>query len=219
MLREFGLVVLVVILSACQVLSPPNTAATLQAEGHGYVATATNVRQTAEAQQTQVMATAAAANTRIADAQRVNQQLLATVRAGATTDPRAPSDTHAVVTPQNLEAGQRWFVKTGTSTQIRDSDGCVIQPQIQFSVDVPRIYATVHVFNIQSGVRMGAEWSYEGTVVLTENWTVPQSSADLCMWFDITPQTVSFQPGSWSVKLFADGFQLEEAMTFSMVAS
>jgi hypothetical protein len=108
-------------------------------------------------------------------------------------------------------------VKTGTTTVVRESDGCVEQTQTRFPIDTPRIYATVHAFNIESGVQMSVAWYYEGTEVLRENWVVPQSSADLCIWFYLEPSTVEFRPGVWSVQLFADGFRLEDAMVFSMV--
>jgi hypothetical protein len=214
--RVWGVVVL--FLSACQVLNPPNTAATLQAEGRGYVETATAVQNGLYLQQTQVVATSDAASTLVADTQRINQQLLATVRAGATLEPRRSTDTtNVVVTPEGVEPGRRWFVKTGTSRSVRDSDGCVEQAEISFPVDTPRIYATVQAFNVESGVQMSAAWYYEGAEVLRESWTVPQSAADLCIWFDISPATVEFRTGSWSVQLFADGFQLEDPMTFSLV--
>lgn len=208
--------VVLVLLSACQVLDPPNTAATLQAEGRGYVQTATAVQQVAQAQQTAVMATAESANTQVAQVQRINQQLLATVRAGDAPDLRISND-NAAVTPVGVEPGRRWFVKTGTTARVREADGCAEEAQIQFALDTPRIYATVRAFNIESGVQMSVAWYYESTEVLRENWTVPQSSSDLCMWFYIDPEIVEFRPGSWSVRLFADGFQLEDAMVFALV--
>lgn len=213
----YRLALVILLLSACQVLDPPNTAATLQAEGRGYIETATAVQDTAHLQQTQVMATAQAASTRVADTQRINQQLLATVRAGDLVDPNAAARNSVVATAVGIESGQRWFVKTGTTTVVRESDGCVEQTQTRFPIDTPRIYATVHAFNIESGVQMSVAWYYEGTEVLRENWVVPQSSADLCIWFYLEPSTVEFRPGVWSVQLFADGFRLEDAMVFSMV--
>jgi hypothetical protein len=101
---------------------------------------------------------------------------------------------------------------------VRESDGCVEQTQIEFSVDTPRIYATVQAFNIEAGVEMSVAWFYEGTEMLREGWIVPQSASDLCIWFYMDRESVEFLPGSWSVRLFADGFQLEDAMVFSLTA-
>lgn len=189
--------------------------ATFQAESRMYVAEATAIAQTAQVDTRRVVVTAQAAETKIAEIQSVNLVLLATVRAG---DPVQGVVADTVATPVGLDPTRRWFVKTGTSERVRESDGCVVDPHISFSVDARQIYATVRAFNIQSGTLMSAQWYYEGNEVWRDSWTVPQNAADLCIWFDIQPSYVEFQPGNWSVRLFADGFQLEDPMAFALIA-
>lgn len=206
--------VLLMTLSACQVLTPPDTEATLQAEGRGYIATATAVRELARIQQTRVMATAEAAATRVMEMQRVNQQLLATVRAG---DPLEPLRVdNPAVTEALMDDTSAQFIGTGTASAVRESDGCVDTPQTAFMSDTLRIYATLHAYNVRAGTRMEAAWSFEGGEVLRDSWTVPQDEADICIWFFIDPTLVEFRPGNWSVQLYADGVPAGEAMPFQI---
>ncbi len=211
-------ILLVLVVSGCQVLNQPDMPATLQAENMGYVVEATEIAQTITGRAAEIQLTADASATEIAQMRVVNQVLLATVRAG---DPQGVQGVVAntITTPVGLEAGQRWFVKTGTSARVRSGDGCVEDPRLSFATTAEQIYATVRAFNIQAGVVMSAQWYYEGNPVWEDSWALDRNSADICMWFDITPNNVEFQPGSWSVRLFADGFQLEEAMTFSITAA
>lgn len=215
MVRFLCLVALWVALSGCQVLDPPDVPATLQTENLSYVVQATEIAQQATLEAEDVRATAQAAGTRAADIQMVNRVLLATVRAGD------PDDSVSVVantlaTPVGLDPNQRWFVKTGVSTRVRESDGCVEDAHIRFSTEDQRIYATVVAYNINQGVRMSASWAHEGNTVHEDSWIVNRNAAHICIWFDISGDVVALTPGNWSVRLFADGFQLEEAMTFSI---
>jgi hypothetical protein len=204
-----------VLLTGCGVFSVPDMPATLQAENIGYVVEATALADSAARTEQQIQVTAEAAGTRVAESQMVNRVLLATVRAGDAAVVRNIV-ANTIATPVDLEPGQRWFVKTGTSSRVRSMDGCVEDARLRFPANTERIYATVRAFNIGAGVVMSAQWEYEGTTVWQDSWVLNQGSSDICMWFDIDRYTVDFLPGSWSVRLFADGFQLEEAMSFSI---
>lgn len=209
--------VALLIVSGCGALAGPDVPATLQAENLGFVREATQIAQAGAADRALIAATADAAATRVAELQGVNTVLLATVRAG---DP--PEQGVSVVAqtggrPAGLAEGQRWFVRTGVATSVRQSDGCVVNPQVSFPADTERIYATVHGYNINAGVIMSVEWLHEGTVVWQESWPVERNWADICMWFYIDREIVDFQPGSWSARLFADGFQLEEPISFTIM--
>jgi len=201
------------LVSGCEAFSGPDMPATFQAESRLYVAEATAIAVTAQADAQRVEVTAQAAETKIAEIQAMNAVLLATAYAGDTSQ-GVVVDTFA--TPVDLDPNRRWFVKTGVSDRVRDSDGCVEGAHVNFPVDSTQIFATVQAFNIQAGTLMSVQWFYEGSEVWQDSWTVPQNSANLCIWFDIQPSYVEFKPGSWSVRLFADGFQLEDPMSFSM---
>lgn len=216
-MKWYFAVIWLLALAGCQVFAGPDVPATLQAENMDYVVEATALAEDAIDTQQQVQATAEAAGTRVAAVQGVNRVLLATVQAGDPAGGRLIV-ANTIATPVDLDPGQRWFIKTGVSDTVRSSDGCVENPRLRFEANTQRIYATVRAFNIESGVRLSAEWYYEGTTVWQEAWVLDRGSSDICMWFDIDPGKVDFLPGNWSVNLFADGFQLEEAMTFAISA-
>lgn len=205
----------VLLLVGCEALGGANVPATLQAENLGYIAEATRIAQSFNRDAQRVEVTSAAALTEVASMQQANAELLVTVRAGETPLPAREVLMDSI--PIQLEAGQRWFVKIGTSTHIRESDSCISQPQIVFQNGVSRIYAGVRAYNIEAGVRMSASWSYEGEVVHEEAWDLNRGSSNICMWFALDSSQVALSPGSWAVRLFADGFQLEEAMTFTII--
>jgi hypothetical protein len=202
--------------SGCGVLSRPDVPATLQAENLGFVQEATQIAQAGAADRALIAATADAAATQVAALQGVNTALLATVRAGDPPEPGVRAAARTGSAPAGLAEGQRWFVPTGMAASVRESDGCMENPQVSFPADTERIYATVRGYNINAGVVMGVEWLYEGTSVWQEQWPVERNWPDICMWFYIDPATVDFQPGNWSARLFADGFQLEQPLTFSI---
>ncbi len=212
---RYAIVFMALLVSGCQVLNQPDMPATLQAERIGYVAEATAIAQTATAEAGGVQVTALAAGTRIAQVQAVNQVLLATVRAGDPPEVRGVV-ANTIATPQGLQAGQRWFVKTGVGSAVRSSDGCVEDVRLRFETTVERLYATVKVFNIEAGVEMSVSWFHEGDLMWQERWTVNRSAGEMCIWFDLARENVDFLPGSWSVLMYADGFQLEDAMTFAL---
>lgn len=216
MKHHLWIILSLLLTTGCEAFNRPDVPATFQAESLAYVAEATAIAQTAQVNARNVELTAQAAETKVAEILVMNTVLLATVRAG---DPVREVVADTIATPVGLDPNRRWFVKTGTSERVRASDGCVEDPHINFSVDARQIYATVRAFNIQSGTLMSAQWYYEGNEVWRDSWTVPQNSSDLCIWFDIQPSYIEFRPGNWSVRLFADGFQLEDPMAFALTAS
>ena len=203
------------LLSACQVLNAPDVPATLSAQNIGYIIESTAIASTLQARAASIESTAQAASTTVALGSDINLQLMATMRVVLTpTSARAVDPVSAV--RDALAEGQRYFVKTGVSTSVNPSDGCVIQASTVFPADVTVLYATARVFNIQAGVPLAAEWFYEGNLVRTDRWTNPNASSEMCFWFNVTEAEVDFTPGNWSVALYAEGFQLEDRMNFTI---
>ena len=107
--RACGLLLLALAASACSALTPDNPAATLQAERSGYVAEATSIAQAAQAQGTQVVATAVAAQTYVAQMEGRNRLLLATLQVAfpptqALIDNAGPSTPGQMETPAPLDS-------------------------------------------------------------------------------------------------------------------
>ncbi|MBI5666596.1 MAG: hypothetical protein HZC41_01190 [Chloroflexi bacterium] len=216
---------LLLVLGACQALQRPDMPATLQAEAGAYVAEATAIAQTVQAQQERLAATVDAAGTRVAETNSINQQLLATARVLVPPTPgrtvgSAPEVAGSPM-PEMMSAdgaGTPAFINTGVTGSIRESDGCANGLQTQFTADADRIYVTTRATSIRAGTVMSVEWRYEGQVVYSDTWTVNQDATDFCLWYFITPEDVPFQAGNWSVELAADGSKIEPAVSFSITA-
>lgn len=215
---------LLIALSACQALRGADMPATLQAEAGAYLAEATAIAQTSQAQQQRLAVTAAAAETRIAEMSSVNQQLLATARVMIPPTPGRTAGSAPELAgsplPDMMSAGvgtgQQTFTNTGVAGSIRASDGCATGLQTEFPAGTNRIYVTTHAVSIRAGTVMSVEWRYEGQVVYSDNWTVEQDAAGFCLWYFITPEDVPFQAGNWSVQLGADGVMIEPDVMFTI---
>ncbi len=203
--------------TGCQVVGSPDIPATTQAENLEIVHEATRIAQAAQADREAVAATADAVMTEVADLQQANLVLLATVRAGDPPTQGVIVSTDGLGQVPALTPGQRWFTRTGVSQRINEADGCVVSPQITFTMDTPIIYATMRVFNIESGVQLSALWEREGMEMYRDSFVLNRGASEICLWFSIERSEVEFVPGNWTVRLFADGFQLESPLAFTIL--
>ncbi len=233
--RYFFACLLMLLASACQAVGGQNPAATLEANNNVFLAEATNLAMTANANGTQVMATAQVIQTQVMQVNTVNQHLLATVIAGSSPTPRVvvgnadPSSSNSMPTgggqigdvPVQSSDGSTvgaQFTQIGTASSVRNSDGCADGLQNQFSSDASQIYITAQAFNLPAGTMMSAEWSSNGTVLVTNSpWTVDQNYDDICVWFFISQEDTPFTPGEWSARLLANNVPIEPAASFTIV--
>jgi hypothetical protein len=212
-LKYWTLLILIQI-AGCQVFTPPDPVATLQADNNAIIAEATAIARAVDIDRRDVQATAMAAMTEVADLQTGNLELLATVRAGDPPQARVVAQTNSALAAQT--PGQRWFTKTGVALQINQADGCVVAPQITFPAGVEKIYSTMHALNVEAGLQLSAAWSYEGTEVHQESFTLDRDWSEVCLWFFIDSATVDLLPGHWSVQMYADGVGLESPTAFTI---
>ena len=226
--------IVTVLIGACSALTPEDPAATLQAEREGYIAEATSISQSAEAQATQVEATALAAQTYVAEMEGRNQLLLATLRAvlpptqqivnrsgvvtpglmatqapGGIAAPTQPGDVASNPANTSGSLGDMQFTQVGTASNVRDSDGCAVSLEYSFPANIQRIYITTRGLNVKAGTQMHVEWDYQGQSTHTEDWTVPNDDADFCTWFYLEPTGEAFAAGDWSVSLTANGIPVD----------
>ena len=204
-------------LAACSSISSADMEATLRAERDGYILEATALRATTEADALRIAGTAVAAQTHVANQNAINAALLGTVRAVVPPTRQVIAAFSGAATPEPINQGERWFVKTGMATAVNESDGCIVAPEIEFTPSTPRIYATFQAFNIQSGTPLSITGLYEGQPRHQESFTTQSNASRICLWFYIEPSMVEFTPGSWAAQLYADGFALGQPMTFSIV--
>lgn len=222
-------------LAACSSFATDDPAATLRAEREGYVLEATAIADSALAQRTQVLETAAAAQTRVGQIEAANTLLLATLRAAVPPTQQIISDTGVVTpgqvaTPAPLGAEQAvtalpgagdvpagsQFVETITALSVRASDGCVDVAMTNFAADIGRIYIVTRAQTIAGGTVMRVEWAYQGTPTFSEEFTVSSSSENYCLWFYIEPTADVLSAGDWSVQLFADGVPIQPQVAFTV---
>ncbi len=222
-----GLVGLVLIASACSALTPDNPAGTLQAQREGYVTEATSIAQAAQVQGTQVMGTALAAQTYVAQMEGRNQMLMSTMQVvfpptqalivnnGTSTPgqmatplpPGALGETSMAPTQDagGASVGSAHFTQVGTASGVRQSDDCADTLVYAFPASVQKIYITARGLNVAQGTEMRAEWYFQGQLSFSESYTIPRDDTDFCLWLSITPTDVALSTGNWSVKLLANG--------------
>ena len=211
-------IILTGLLAACQVFSGPDVVSTLQSNNRSMATEAVALEQTGQAEETQLLVTVQAYETEIAQIMVLNQHLVSTVRAGdRPTEARAPGVVPDAAQFVATGTGNLQFVQTGTANQVRESDGCAVAVQTQFTPDTPRIYVTTRALNIAEGTVVQVEWRYEGTMQFQESWAVPYSASEFCLWFHIEPDSVALVPGSWSARLFVENSGVEAEATFLIV--
>lgn len=205
-----------ILVAACGMSAPiSDLEATLHAEADHIFAEATAIRATAEVHTAQTVGTIVASGSYVEQRRAVNASLLATARADIVPTQQVVANVFSG-TPDAILRGERWFVKTGTTTNIQASNGCAIAPQGQFPTDTGEIYATFEAHNIASGTPLSATWLHDGQTVHQESFNLNGNHGFICLWFSITPSVVAFTPGVWSVQLYAEGFPLEGPMLFTI---
>jgi hypothetical protein len=204
------------ILAACQVFSSADVPATLQAQNGAYIAEATALAQTHEAGSAQLLATVQVAETYVSREENINQVLVVTVRAGdpPTVGRSVGSAAGAAATPAS---GETQFVDIQMAASVRESDSCADSIQTEFPAETQEIYVTARALNIRTGTSLSVEWRYEGELVWQENWSVPVDSDSFCLWFNIDPAVVALLPGNWSASLYANGVSIGPSASFSIL--
>lgn len=207
----------VLFISGCAAFNAQDERVTLEAERIGFATEIAALATQDVVERTESAQLAAESDATLAVMNGINQQLVATLQRVITPTPPLDSVQQISGTQAAQFEGRRLFVKTGVSEQVNPQDGCVEGAALTFSVDSPRIYATARAFNIESGTPLMARWFYENELAYEFSFTTERGYDDWCFWFDITPDLVEFKAGSWAVRLYADGFQLEDPIPFTLV--
>jgi hypothetical protein len=207
---------LLLALSACQAFTRPDTPATLRAENEGYIMEATSIAQTAQAESANLGATAVAAEGTLTIMDNIKQQLMATARVAIPPTPLIEGGGVTGDGSGGIGVSTLQFINVGTASSVRDSDGCATDTQSQFTSDTQRIYVTARALNMRAGTLLGVEWLYQGAIVHKEDFVVPIDDDDYCLWFNIDPSTVTFSPGGWIVRLYANETPVEPEVDFNV---
>ena len=212
-------IILGVVLGGCQVLNAPNVPATVSVQNTAFAAEASAIPQSLEGTAVALARTAIVAETSVADINSVNRQLIATVDA-VVPAASAPQAGVAPVVPNGDTAASgttaSTLVEIGVTQRKRDSDGCADGTQSQFAIDTPIIYATTRAPSINAGAVVSVEWKYQGQVVGSGSYTLPQDQTNFCMWFPLDPANIPFTAGSWSVQFSLNGTVVEPTIFFNI---
>lgn len=218
-MKRFMPIILVIALSGCAAFNQEDTYATLEVEYNAYATEIVVVNDENQRNIETSNQNIGTAEALIAMERGINLQLVGTLERAVTPTPGLIIDQSLNPTIEAEFSGRRYFQKTGMSLDVQSEDGCVTVPNLSFPVDSERIYATARVQNIESGVPLASKWYYEEELVYEFDFVTDTSHSNWCFYFYIEPDIVEFRPGSWSVRLFADGFQLEGPMPFTMTSN
>ncbi len=207
-----------VLLGSCQVLNAPNAPATLSAQNTAYAAEATAIPLSLGQTSVAIARTAIVAETRVAEINSINRQLIATanVIAPGTLSPQIAVAPVVSGNGQTVNSTATTFADTVVTSRKRDSDGCADGSASQFAVDTSIIYAITRATSINSGAVVTVEWKYQGQVVGSGSYTASQDETNFCIWFPLDPANVPFTPGSWSVQFSLNGNVVEPTLFFNI---
>jgi hypothetical protein len=225
-LIEFGKFLIIALaafamLPSCGALGQADVPATMAAQN---AALATEIVMLDEISTSESMVSlnrAAELATSAAQINGVNAQLVGTLQVVVTPTPQLQADAFDPMAPSAPgEVGQRLYVNSGISTEVRSSDGCVVDPREQFSPLVSRLYATFVAFNLTAGTLFRVEWWWTTNqqMMFSDSWTADQDYDELCVWFYVTQDDVTFQPGTWQARLFVDEVQMTSPQRFEIVS-
>ena len=211
----------VMALPACDALNQADIPATIAAQNVALATEMVMLDEMSAAESLDSSARAAELATAAAQVNGINAQLVGTLQVVVTPTPQLQADAFDPLTPSAPgEVGQRLYVNSGLSTEVRSSDGCVIDPREQFNPFVPRLYATFVAFNLTAGTLFRVEWWWTTTqqLMFSDSWTADQNYDELCVWFYVTQDDVTFEPGTWQARLFVDEVQMTSPQRFEIVS-
>jgi hypothetical protein len=221
--RAFCLVLILAsaTLPACAALNQADTPATLAAQNANYATEIAMLDVMATQENSDSSLRAAGLATDAARINGINAQLVSTLQLVVTPTPQLEGSAFDPSTPSGPgDVGQRLYVNGGVSTEINSATGCIVNPAEQFSPFVDRLYAGFVGYNLTPGTLFRVEWWWTTTqrLMFSDSWTVPQEYDELCVWFYVTQEDVTFEPGTWQARLFVDEVQMTSPQRFEIVS-
>lgn len=220
-IHQCCVVVLSLLLGACQVLNAPNGPATLSAQNTAFAAEATAMPAAIGGTAVAVAQTSVAARTAVAEISSINRQLIATLNVVVPATPKPQISTAGLVDTTGAAGtvaapSGSVFVELGVTDRKRDSDGCADGMRTQFPVESPTIYAIGRSGSIAAGTVVEVEWKYQSQIITSGSYTLPNDENNFCIWFPLDPAAVPFTAGSWSVQFMVDEQPVEPTIFFNI---
>ena len=215
---QIGLLLLMA-LTGCQVLDSSDVIATIDINVTSHDIAIAALQQAAAAEATSVVATVAAAGTKVAENSFLNAALGATLRANYTATPALRA---VVVSAEDMGDSLESDMmddtsETGSDVQtigisdldtaraVQANSGCSAGSVRQFRTGDERIYATARVSGMQDGTYFEVDWNYQNRVVNRVSWLADYAAQSECIWFYVTAEDFPFLPGAYSATLFVNG--------------
>lgn len=215
--KRLTLVLLGLMLGACQTFVGDDSPATLQAELTAYATEAAQIQQNRAVERTAIAATVEAAETRTAGFFQYNGLLLATARANQPADERVVVDVAGLsLADMYVATGQTRVVSMATTDALRAEDGCPQPPVNLFRPGVSVIYFAGLVVNAPQGYSIQTNWIYEGQSVYQATWQAPMSAERQCYSIALRGSNAPLLPGSWMVAISVGG-ERREPMSFTIL--
>jgi hypothetical protein len=111
------------------------------------------------------------------------------------------------------------FSQTVTATDL-DSQDCPLNTTAVFEPTEDTIYVNTQINYLPAGSRIGAQWTANGQLYFddVECWIPNQDYFDICAYCMLTPESGTFEMGSWTVALLLNG-QLMSQASFQIMDS
>lgn len=216
----YVLLLALILLSACQNIGE-DVPGTLAAGDDLLVTEAANLDNVAATRIANARATIVVDETRLAELQSSNDQLLLTLAAGSTPT-IALIVGQADIRQEELMSDDgnlnRLFAQTGMATAVSAQNGCVINPVFSFSsTELDVLYATAQVLNATGSLDMRVEWYLNNQIIHEDAFIMTPNTTPYCFWFDLNRGDTDFPPGSWTVRMYLEQFPLRDlTMSFEI---
>ena len=221
-----------VVLTGCESLAGNDAIVTIGADATIYATEIAALQKAAAIDLTHVVATIAAAGTKVSELSVVNAAIGATLSANYTPTAAVRS---VVVNAEDMgssldhdmmddmpdteaEARAMRVIDVFNARSVDGSSGCATRTASRFSNSDERIYLTARVLDLQAQTYFDVDWIYRDRVVYRVSWQATYAAQAECIWFYATPQDFPFLPGEYSSKIFVNG-ALQATTEFSIAAN
>lgn len=103
-----------------------------------------------------------------------------------------------------------------TSTNV-GTDDCPLDIRQSFSQTIDGVYVSARATNLPDTATIISHWNYNGTTMMTYDWSPGFAIADACIWFYLPTSDVDFAAGAWTVELLLDGVLQGSPISFTVM--
>jgi hypothetical protein len=104
------------------------------------------------------------------------------------------------------------FIQTTTTSGTND-DGCAIDTQNVYTLNDPILYFVATALNLPADTNFTLRITNAGQIVMTDEdfWISDTQYDSICVWYGIDQDTITFNPGTYTIQLLANNVVGAEA--------